>query len=159
MNNQELTELPELPNDAFWRISEYKSSGYGMFFGRTGAYIAVVVPTRVDKVVPKEIKLPFGITFKYGSKTDSTFSNEEVVRIFITKKTTIDSDVFDDDDNIIGVKERAEEVTVDGDDLTPELILEAAKVAHERYLDILKSRHFLGDYPPKSLAKVIQENS
>lgn len=156
MNNAELTDLPELPAGAFWRISPARRGDGFMFWGpRTDtARISIMEPQELTE--PKYIKI-FGKKIKVGTKT--TIEPREFVGKWIYAFAREEEvDVYNDDDEKIGVKMQKIENPVDSDDLTPAIILENAAQLLERYYEVKKSHKYVGDYPPKRFTEIVREN-
>lgn len=164
MEISELTGLPELTEDCFWRVSEVKGESFhGLMWGRTpGAYLSIIRTKKVEKTRDKMIRLPFGMEFAWGSETYFEEEEETVISDGIWKKELEDVDVYSDDDDAperIGVKEVEYTRRVSADDLTPELILETARLLLESLKLRNKARGYLGDYPPKHLDRPELENN
>lgn len=143
------TGLPELPKEnLFWRVGETKDQGI-FSFTESGAYIAIVEiqEIRIDKV--RYIPIPF-YQIPFGVKTKTDIKEVTVVYRNITATAMVDSDDYSDLEEP-GSKQIKQVYRVQADDLTPELILEHAELALIRYLEVTKSRGYLGDYPPKTL--------
>ena len=116
-----------------------------------GAYISIVERVPVTRDVPQHINLPFGRKIQRKAKVTVTIEDKVFVTVSIVKNELVDTKVYDDNGEERGVKQVMDRTRVSGDDLTPELILEAANEALSRYHEITKSRAYLGDYPPKNL--------
>lgn len=151
MEISELTGLPELPEGYFWRVGASRGYYPSIFTAPKPAYIAIMQRKTVQKSQDKMIRLPFGMEFAWGYETVPVEEIETVlsVDIFRTEKAT--EDVFDANDEKIGIRDVDKVTRVTGDDLTPELIQSAAESCFARWGEIIKSNDLLGDYPPKTL--------
>jgi len=148
------TGLPELQNEnLFWRVDENDYSMFRMTFGgEPQARVKIIESVKVTRKVPNVFFTLFGKwEIGHGEKTVTEIQEVERVSVPIYRYEVGDEDLYNDDDEKIGVKEVRKGFRVSGDDLTPELILEHAKDALKRYNEINVSRAYLGDYPPKKL--------
>lgn len=162
MELSEKTGLPELIEDHFWRVGEVKNTnrfGMSLFGPPSGAYVALVKRVKKTKTRDKIIHLPFGIDFSWGYETFEEWDEEELFLEYVTTSEPYFENVYDDNDEKIGVRETSRITRITGDYLTPELILEFAKKILIRQAEINKARGYLGDYPPKHLDRPELENN
>lgn len=161
MNISALTGLPELPEGLIFRVGEVKHSGWGLSFLREeqpGAYVAIV---RQCKIISEKRKTKKFLWWDipFGYENDTSEHEENLVYVNIMETVTVDTPIFDDDDNEIGVKPVEQKNRIYADDLTQELIVAHAIKAYERWLEITKARGYLGDYPPKNVSEPEIENT
>lgn len=146
------TGLPELPKDnLFWRVGAATPSRNFFLFGHSGASISIVETVKSETLEMQYIRLPFGLKIPRGHKTLVDYTENTIVRTPIITEELVDTTLYDDNDEPKGITQTKERNNVEGDDLTPELILEHAHKTLARYHEITKSRGYLGDYPPKTL--------
>ena len=157
MEISELTGLPELPEGYFWRVGESRSDFLSVFTRPKYAYVAIMHRKTVQKTQDKVIHLPFGIEFTWGYETVEEETTETILSFEIVRTEKVLEDFYGGpEDEKLGVKEVDKVTYLTGDDLTPELILNAARKCFDRWGEIIKSNDLLGDYPPK---KLNQENN
>src|SRR5690606_8552152 len=93
--------------DHFWRVGEVSNRnrlGFSLF-GEEGAYVALVKRTKKVGTQDKVIHLPFGMAFNWGYETVEEWVEEELLREYITSAEPYFEDVYDSEDEKIGVRE------------------------------------------------------
>lgn len=153
MEISELTGLPKLPEGQFWRVEDAKAPRFLEPFGGrpVGVDVVIMRSKQVGKTQDKIIHLPFGMEFAWGYETVLVDEEEVLFREAVVRIETSHTNVYDADDNLIGIRDVDREVPVNGGELTAELIFTACEKALVRQAAIQKSKAYLGDYPPKHI--------
>lgn len=133
MTIDKLTGLPELPDpNMFWNVEEL------YWNERTNAKVTVELMMKKEEVIIDQKVRPFYL-WPFGGKYENIFRKVSSDVILVSEG------VFTEHD---GLKR-----PVFIFELTPELILEHAEKALDRYFTLEKARGLLGKYPPKTLNK------
>lgn len=149
------TGLPELPDNLFWRVGgrvDREDGVYLSFFGGrspNNASVSIMEPYTVWEV-PKNKKGKF----KKNAEPVEVHKERTLHYEWVTVTEDYEVNVLDEDDELKGVKTKTRVINVTPDNITPELVLETAQKALDRYNEILVARSYLGDYPPKNLDDV-----
>lgn len=144
------TGLPVLPDGQFWRVREVDESYFGFRMPTTSTYVEIVEKMTVTKIEDKIYRF-LGLEIAWGTEP-KTVETEVVIYqepIYYTK--TVTQDVFDTEGEKIGIRDVEMWETAKTEELTADLILEAAKRALVKLATNNKARGYLGDYPPKSI--------
>lgn len=132
MQIDELTGLPELPDGCFWRVLEYSNPYFALREPSSyGFYVEIVEKTTLIKPAVKSFWF-----FEWHSGTYEEVKEKTLVSEQIKKHTT----------------DGKTEVLLE--DLSKDLILKAAERAYDRWHLMERGQKLLGDYPPKSLKVV-----
>lgn len=153
MTISDKTGLPELPEGQFWRVENESNNPWSLLapLRESGVYVKIVQVTTKNKNVDKIIHLPLGIEFAWGYETKVETEEEVIFSEPVQKIKTVHTNVYDANDELIGIRDVDEYVMVTSAELTSELIFEACEKALVRQEQIRKSRTYLGDYPPKNI--------